>query len=155
MTAQEAQRHIRYTGWASGRLLNAAMKLDHEQLHREMNVSHKSIFETLSHIHKADRAWLQRVTASTIDQPEPLESAWPQIQQRWENWAAALQDSDLDRIIDYRDMAGNPHRSALHEIVLHVVNHATLHRGQVMGMFRQLGIQPPQTDLIFYYRETR
>ncbi|MEP7352919.1 MAG: DinB family protein [Acidobacteriota bacterium] len=34
--------------------------------------------------------------------------------------------------------------------MLHVVNHATLHRGQVMGMIRQLGIAPPVTDLIFY-----
>jgi uncharacterized damage-inducible protein DinB len=32
----------------------------------------------------------------------------------------------------------------------HVVNHATLHRGQVVGMIRQLGITPPATDLLFY-----
>jgi uncharacterized damage-inducible protein DinB len=37
--------------------------------------------------------------------------------------------------------------------VVHVVNHATLHRGQVVGMLRQLGIRPPATDLVFYYYE--
>jgi uncharacterized damage-inducible protein DinB len=37
----------------------------------------------------------------------------------------------------------------------HVVNHATLHRGQVVGMIRQLGIVPPTTDLLFYLMETR
>lgn len=155
MTAEEARTHIRYSGWASRRLLDAALQLDPEQLHREMNVSHKSLHETLSHIHKADRAWLQRVTRSTIEQPEPLETAWPQIQQAWEDWAAKLTDADLDRVIDYQDFRGNPHQSKLKEIVLHLVNHATLHRGQVMAMFRQLGLQPPQTDLIFYFRETK
>jgi uncharacterized damage-inducible protein DinB len=34
----------------------------------------------------------------------------------------------------------------------HVANHATLHRGQVVGMIRQLGIAPPSTDLLFYLR---
>jgi uncharacterized damage-inducible protein DinB len=37
----------------------------------------------------------------------------------------------------------------------HVVNHATLHRGQVVGMIRQLGVAPPPTDLLFYLMETR
>jgi uncharacterized damage-inducible protein DinB len=32
----------------------------------------------------------------------------------------------------------------------HVVNHATLHRGQVVGMIRQLGLQPPAVDLLYY-----
>jgi uncharacterized damage-inducible protein DinB len=39
--------------------------------------------------------------------------------------------------------------------MLHVVNHATLHRGQVVGMMRQLGITPPPTDLLFYLMETK
>jgi len=34
----------------------------------------------------------------------------------------------------------------------HVANHATLHRGQVVGMMRQLGIAPPSTDLFFFLR---
>jgi len=131
------------------------MALDQEQLHREMNVSHKSIFETLSHIHQADRAWLGRITGATIFKDEPLEIAWPKIQQRWEEWSDGLTDSDLPRVIAYRDMRGNAWESALYEIVMHVVNHATLHRGQVMAMFRQIGVQPPPTDLIFYYREKK
>jgi uncharacterized damage-inducible protein DinB len=37
----------------------------------------------------------------------------------------------------------------------HAINHATLHRGKVVGMIRQLGVAPPQTDLLFYLMETR
>ena len=36
---------------------------------------------------------------------------------------------------------------------MHVVNHATLHRGQIVGMLRQLGVTPPATDIVFYYYE--
>jgi uncharacterized damage-inducible protein DinB len=39
------------------------------------------------------------------------------------------------------------------QIILHVVNHATLHRGQAMGILRQMGIAPPQTDLMNFYSE--
>jgi uncharacterized damage-inducible protein DinB len=37
--------------------------------------------------------------------------------------------------------------------VVHVVNHATLHRGQIVGMLRQLGMKAPATDVLFYYYE--
>jgi uncharacterized damage-inducible protein DinB len=45
--------------------------------------------------------------------------------------------------------------SPIWQIVLHLVNHATLHRGQVMAMLRQLGAVPPPTDLMVYYREQK
>ena len=50
-------------------------------------------------------------------------------------------------------MDGKQYESPVWQIVLHVVNHATLHRGQVVAMLRQLGMTPPGTDLIYYYRE--
>ena len=66
-----------------------------------------------------------------------------ELQQRWEDWAAALTDPDLTRVVDYKDHEGQRHmRLRVWQIVLHVVNHATLHRGQVMAMLRQLGVAP-------------
>jgi uncharacterized damage-inducible protein DinB len=136
-------------------LLDAALGLDSEMLHREMNVSHKSLYETLAHIHKADRTWLGRVLGAPITQEDPIEQAWPEISRRWVEFADSIHDADLLRIIAYKDLRGNDHQTPLWQIVLHVVNHATLHRGQAMGLFRQLGVAPPPTDLIFYYRENQ
>jgi uncharacterized damage-inducible protein DinB len=155
MTIDEARTHLKYTAWASRRLLDAALQLPADELHREMNVSHKSVHQTLTHIHFADRIWLARVQGAPIEQSEPIEIAWPEIHRRWQEFAGSLSDSDLARIISYKDMAGNPHETPLWQIILHHVNHATLHRGQVMAMFRQLGHAPPPTDLIFYYRERK
>jgi uncharacterized damage-inducible protein DinB len=156
MTTDEARRHLRYSTWASRRLLDAALKLDADQLHREMSVSHKSVHGTLSHILIGDRIWLARVTGRVLNNPreiDAIEIEWPRVQQQWETLADGWSDADLVRTIAYTDMQGNPYESPLWQIVMHVVNHATLHRGQVMAMFRQLGLAPPPTDLMFYYRE--
>jgi len=154
MTAQEARTHLQYSRWASTRLLEAVLALPAEQRERDLGTSHKGLIETLNHVHMADRAWLFRVLGKPPEPPAgSIEAEWPRIQQAWEDWAASLTDTDLVRVIDYKDMRGNPYRSALVEIVLHVVNHATLHRGQAMAMMRQLGVAPPPTDLIFFFRE--
>jgi len=153
MTAAEARTHIRYSGWASQRLLNAAMSLEPEMMHRDLGVANKSVHGTLDHILMADRIWLARVTGAPIQPEGTLDMEWPRIQQRWQQFVDQLTDADLPRVVAYADLKGNAHQSPLCQIVLHVVNHATLHRGQVMAMFRQLSIAPPPTDLIFYYRE--
>ncbi len=130
------------------------MAMPAELRERDLGASHKGLIETLNHILMADRVWLARIHGVAAEPSgEPIEVEWARVQENWERWAATIADEDLVRVIDYRDMKGNAHRSVLSEIVMHVVNHATLHRGQVMAMMRQLGVAPPATDLIFFYRE--
>ncbi len=158
MTANEARTLIRYSGWASRKVLDAALQLPLEELERPNAVSHGSIAGTIAHIYLADRVWQERITQANL----PLvwdaslaeaAAAWPGIQQAWETWADALSDADLNRVVPYKSIAGNIGQNTASEIVTHVVNHATLHRGQVVGMLRQLGVKPPATDFIFYLRE--
>ncbi len=158
MTLHEARTLIRYSGWASGKVLKAAMQLPLAELQLPNGVSHGSIAGTLAHIYLADRVWVERITAA--DKPvvwdaslAEAEAAWPGIQRDWETWADSQADGDLEKVIHYKSIAGNPAQNTAGEIVTHVVNHATLHRGQVVGMLRQLGVQPPATDFIFYLRE--
>jgi uncharacterized damage-inducible protein DinB len=67
---------------------------------------------------------------------------------------AFLASAELDRVYDYKLMSGKAGSSPLWQMVAHVVNHATYHRGQVTTMLRQLGAVPPQsTDMITYFRE--
>jgi uncharacterized damage-inducible protein DinB len=157
MTAAEALKHLRYSTWASQRLLDAAKKLNPDDLTGNVGVSHKSILGTLSHLHFVDRIWYTRV----VDANEPviresdlatLEKEWPAILGKWETWAEGLQDADLGRMVAFKALDGTPFEAPAKIIVLHLVNHDSLHRGQVMGMIRQLGIAPPPTDLMMYYR---
>ena len=157
MTASEARVHLSYSAWASGKLLDAIRAISAEDAERDVKVSHRSLLQTLAHIQMADWVWYTRAVGP-MERPGDalavLEAAWPDLQRKWIQWAAALQDADLLQVVEYRSLDGSgPFRTPLWQIVLHVVNHATLHRGQAMAMLRQLGHKPPSTDLIFYYRE--
>lgn len=157
MTPAEIHTHLRYSTWASQRLLEAAQKLNPDDLTRNVGISHGSILGTLSHIHFVDRIWYSRVVDPKVNviresDLATLEREWPVIHRLWETWAAALQPADLARMVAYKALDGTPSETEAEKVVLHLVNHNTLHRGQVMGMIRQLGIAPPSTDLIRYYR---
>jgi len=162
MTSQEARTHIRYTGWASRRLLDAVAELSEEQRQKGLQVSHDSIQGTLGHIHFADRIWYSR-TVERITLPpmaemctwDALTGDWQTLQKQWEAWADSLTDADMERAVAYKSMDGTPASLPLSQILMHIVNHGTLHRGQVMAMLRQVGVKPPGTDFISYLRELK
>ncbi len=67
---------------------------------------------------------------------------------------AGLGEEGIGRVFDYRSLAGEPGRSFFWQMLQHVVNHCSYHRGQVTTMLRQLGAAPARNvDLITYYRE--
>jgi uncharacterized damage-inducible protein DinB len=63
-----------------------------------------------------------------------------------------LDEERLDTELAFRLLSGDASSMRLVDQMQHVANHATLHRGQIVGMIRQLGIEPPSTDLLFYLR---
>jgi uncharacterized damage-inducible protein DinB len=69
---------------------------------------------------------------------------------RRRQYLGGLTDADLPRQLSFKRLTGESYSLPLVEQMQHVVNHATLHRGQVVGMIRQLGIVRPTTDLLFY-----
>lgn len=161
MTRDELVQHLRYTVWASQKLLDAASALDAAEQTRDFGASHNSITGTLRHIYLADRIWLSRLTGNSrrtiADSGEPLSLAalrdeWLPLLQRLIAWVESLDEAGVATVIDYQTLDGAALRTPVWQIVLHVVNHATLHRGQIVGMIRQLGHKPPLTDLIYYYR---
>jgi len=77
MTAQEARTHIRYSGWASRKVLGAALGLSPEDRAKPMSVSHESIAKTLSHIYFADAIWYSRIADPSY--PVPSHDALPSL----------------------------------------------------------------------------
>jgi uncharacterized damage-inducible protein DinB len=155
------QDHLAYSAWASARLLGAASQLTAEERSRDFGTADRSIDGTLSHIFGADRVWLTRVTGAPSTgflAPDEknlgfLSSAWPALHEQWMAWARTLSPASPGEEIIYRDLKGNEWRQPLWQIILHVVNHATHHRGQAAGFMRSLGHTPPPLDLSFYHRK--
>ena len=166
MSPQEIQLLFDYNSWANRRSLGAAEKLVQEQFTRRMGSSFSSVRDTLAHIYGAEWIWLERwhgVSPAGAD----AWSQWkvdgcpdlPTLSQRWQEIiarrAAFLAGTDEDGLaaeLPFKLLNGDASSLPLVSQMQHVVNHATLHRGQVVGMIRQLGIVPPATDLLFYLR---
>jgi len=160
VTADTLRLHFDYSAWASQRLIEAAAKLAPEELTRDFKTSDKNMLDTLVHVFAADRIWLSRVQgaprATFIDPADrefaALDREWPALYGRWQEWLTPLTDDAARAKIAYRDIKGNPYEQPLWQIVLHVVNHATHHRGQAAGFLRTMGHTPPPLDLIAFYR---
>jgi uncharacterized damage-inducible protein DinB len=160
-------RHLYdYTEWANDLAMTAAAKLPDEDLRRNVAISHNSIFETLLHMAAAEWIWLERWHGRSPKREE----AWPEwtpevcpdvatLRERWrdiiDRRATLIAGLDEDRLaaeLPFNLLSGDPNSMRLVDQMHHCANHATLHRGQVVGMIRQLGIEPPSTDLLFYLR---
>jgi uncharacterized damage-inducible protein DinB len=157
MTSVEARLHLSYSAWASRKLVEAVRALPDVDVEKPVGISHSSLLGTLTHILWADWLWFTRVV-EPMEKPgqtrEALETVWPALLDKWVAWAERAGDPEIDRLVEYRSILdGQMARTPAWQIVMHVVNHATLHRGQVMGMLRQVGIAPPHTDLMNFYRE--
>jgi uncharacterized damage-inducible protein DinB len=154
--------HLDYSTWASARMVEAASALPHEELTRDFGTADHSVLGTLVHVYAADRIWLSRIRSqgpTRLIDPEKdmhlgvLQNDWPKLLAEWRSWAAGLptEESALAPI-SYKDMSGHPHETPAWQIILHVVNHGTHHRGQAAGFLRSMGHTPPPLDLIAYYR---
>ena len=147
-----------YSRWASEQSLIAARALTEDELLRDLGNSYGGVFGTLLHIFYADRVWLSRLQGrprSTFADEgeswtlETLETAWSDIASEYRAGAAGV--TDADAVLNYVNLAGKPGSLPLWQLILHVVNHATYHRGQITTMLRQLGHKPVATDLHLFY----
>ncbi len=152
-----------YNGWSRDLLLSAVEAITGEQFLQELGGSHGSICNTLNHIMGAEEIWLKRLKGEpspTFRKPEEffslqdLAACWREVGSNLMSYINSLKsDQELLKDISYSDLKGNRHTQPLYQILQHLVNHSTDHRGQVTAMLRQLGVKPANTDMIAFYRE--
>ncbi len=164
IVSREALReHLFYTAWATGRLVEAMAGLTPEELNRDFGTSDKSPLGTLVHVFAADRIWLARLQGQTqgpfITEADRdfarLQVEIPALHQRWIEWIDQLEEDGGDDQATYTDIKGREWTNPIWQILMHVVNHATHHRGQISGFLRMMGRTPPVLDLIAYHRQKR
>jgi len=155
-----------YTEWANGLAMDAATRLSDQDLRRDVGISHASIFGTLLHMAGAEWLWLERwhgrspagENAWALWKKEScadlatLHERWQDVVKRRVGFLSQLDELRLSAEMPFKLLSGDASSMPLVDQMRHVANHATLHRGQVVGMIRQLGIEPPSTDLLFYLR---
>jgi uncharacterized damage-inducible protein DinB len=155
------QLHLEFMKWADDTMFAALSEAPPDQIARDRGSSFKSLFDTLNHVYLAESVWFHRIQGSPNTRIADLESppdlsalgqAWPALHRGWIDWAQPLSDEDWQKPLTFRSMQGTEAQLPHWQILLHVVNHGSYHRGQVATMLRQAGIKPPGTDLIAFYR---
>jgi len=158
------QTDLRYSAWATGCLLEACGSLDEADRVRDLRVSHGSVVETLHHVFVSERFWCECLLADRIPpldeigaEPPPrglelakLQREWPAVWNGLERWLASLSEQDLAHVLRCRLSADRTFDFTRWQLLRHSLNHASLHRGQVVGMLRALGKQPPNVDVMSY-----
>ena len=163
MTLQELQALVDYHYWARDRLLDAVEPLTPEQFTRNLGNSFPSVRDTLTHLYGAECVWCARWDgASPATLPDSgaladvaaIRRAWSEQERTLRALLDRLGEEGIGRPIEYRGFDGRVQAQPFWQMLQHLVNHGSYHRGQVTTMLRQLGAAPPKSlDLIAYYRE--
>jgi uncharacterized damage-inducible protein DinB len=157
----ELRTLFHYNRWANLRFLDAMADLSNEELGRDLGSSFPSVAATLVHLIGAESVWLQRwrgespasfPDAMTLDSVAKVRTLWDALWEEQRAFVEGLDEGAMDTMVAYRTFDGSAYEQPLGQLVRHVVNHATYHRGQLATMLRQLGRTPPSTDLVRFYR---
>lgn len=162
MNLQDLRTLLEYHYWARDRLLDALEPLDSEQFTRDLGSSFKSIRDTVAHTYAAEWAWHSRwqgqsptalLPSDQFPDLASIRAAWSAHEAKVRVFLEELGESGITRVFDYKLLSGQPGSSPFWQMLQHVVNHASYHRGQVTTMLRQIGAAPPKSmDMIAFYR---
>lgn len=163
MTNKDALgRLLEYTQWANHRVMRSAATLGVDDFKRDLGSSHGGVRGTLTHMLGAEWIWLERFKGVSptqrIDEGEfpdvvALSERWKAVEEHRQSWFRSLRESTVSRKIRYRNMKGEPFEAPLWQLVQHVANHSTYHRGQVVTLLRQLSASVVSTDMVNWDRE--
>jgi uncharacterized damage-inducible protein DinB len=154
----------RYNQWANARLYAMAGALPNEAYRSNVGAYFGSLHGTLNHLLTADRLWMQRITRSG-DHPEKLDAilfddfsslraAREAEDRRILGFVEGLAEAQFEGDCDYRSLDGAPRKQPLGEILAHLFNHQTHHRGQAHTILTVLGVsEPDPLDILVMQRE--
>lgn len=160
-----------YNQWMNQKIYEAVSTLPPEKLHEDKKAYFGSIFASLNHICVGDTLWLKRFSSvlQTYDAYEPIaELPMPEtlnvflannfndlkdrrvlLDEALLELASLLTDEELLQPISYQNSKGVTANKTLFNLLMHLFNHQTHHRGQITTLLSQSGIDIGITDLVF------
>jgi uncharacterized damage-inducible protein DinB len=156
---QEISKLFAYNRWANERTLEPVSALTGEEYGRPLGGSFPSVKETLAHIYAAEWIWLERwqgrsprglPPARDVPNLEVLQERWRAVEDGQREFLRSLSEDRMAEFVSYVNVKGETWSYPLGEMLVHLVNHSTYHRGQVATMLRQLGKTPEPTDYLLF-----
>ncbi len=162
MTPQILRILFEYNSWANRKILDACVLLPDHQFTRDMGSSFRSVRDTLVHILGAEWLWLERwngrmpaALPSAADFPDltSVRRRWSEVERDLQKFVSSRTAEDLERVQEIKTTDGRVFKHPLWQMLQHLANHSTYHRGQVTTLLRQLDVPAVATDLIAFYRQ--
>ncbi|MCI1592884.1 DinB family protein [Heyndrickxia oleronia] len=163
-----AKNMYKYHVWANKVLLERIKELPNNVLYEEVSSSYPNIAQTFSHIYVVDVMWLQVLKG--MDMQEALEASmvilekansysldefvkyFEELALQYEEWMTSQRD--LEQKINLNNPWSGARETAYSEILFHVANHGTYHRGNITTMLRQLGYASTMNDFCLYWYQS-
>lgn len=169
LSLARVQHLYAYHVWRVGQLCAVLAPLDVEALAAPVPGSFPTLGRLVGHLIGAEQVWQQRISRgrqglepiaiALPDQPTQnaaaLVAAWQQTAAAWAPLLAGLSAADLAGQLAYLNLKGERYETRLDDMLLHLVNHATYHSGQVTLLYRLLGLEAVNTDYITYVRQQK
>ncbi len=183
MNLTDIQTLYAYNRWANLRMFGVLEKLSEEQFTTQRQSSFPSIWESVFHIFAAEWIWVKRWTGKSPVVTEPVKGVsfdtWKTLRsegvppplnlatvaelrafcdslhEERQKFIAGLDENQLHAPVSFKDMSGNPYAEPLVQLMQHVVNHGTYHRGQITTLLREAGAETISLDMLYFFRETR
>ena len=162
MNLQDLRTLLDYHYWARDRLLEALEPLTPGQLTKDLGSSFKSIHDMMAHLSAAETAWYSRwqgdspsalLTGDAFPDLAAIRAAWVAHEAKMRAFVDELGEIGIARVFEFTLLTGQAASAPFWQMLQHIVNHASYHRGQVTTMLRQLGAQPAKSlDMIAFYR---
>jgi uncharacterized damage-inducible protein DinB len=159
----DARMLARYNAWANGLIFDAVAGLPAGEATKPRRSLFRNMVHMLNHNYVIDRIFQAHLEGrehryaarNTPDHP-PLAELW-RAQQEIDAWYVALSDALTDaalaQTVAFVFVGGGQGAMTRGEILLHITNHTSYHRGFVAEMFYQVPARPPTTDLPVYLRD--
>jgi uncharacterized damage-inducible protein DinB len=155
----QAFRHFYDYHFAENRKLwdQYVAHLSHEQFTQPVDYSHGSVRDQIVHLINVEEIWFSELQGSYPSEPLPsanvddrniIREHWNKVEQGMREYLAALRD---DMLFDTPIKEPDEDRDLIvWQVLLHVVNHGTDHRAQLLRLLNDLGIETTWQDYIFY-----
>jgi len=161
MQASEYIQHAYdYSYWANHRYLTVAEALSEKQLTRPQGHSWGSVQSVLLHMLSSETVWLRRWQGDSPtrhldpnDYPTltAIKEKWIAVERELRRFLEAQSEVGLVGVCTYSNFSGQRFEVPLWQMLMHIPNHETHHRGELASMFALMNIPHPEDEVIQYF----
>ncbi|MGS2717319.1 DinB family protein [Eionea flava] len=159
----ELVKLLKYKSWANNITFSALSSVDDVELYKNRQTHFKNILMTLNHVYVVDDIFKSHLlskkhgySSRNTDTCSSFSRLWEQ-QKVIDNWyidfISALEEGSIADQINFEFVGGGDGTMSIAEIVFHIVNHGTYHRGFVSDLMYQIPVTPPANDMTVYLRD--